>query len=249
MFKLPFARLAHIALLSLVLSQPACAADKKADPHAQLRATLSQHFPQHKVGEIRKTPVAGVWEVMVGSEVVYSDSKGQYVFFGDLVDMKQRQSLTEQRKNEGMKAVFAQLPLDAAIKVVRGKGERKLAVFTDPDCPFCRQLDRVSLKDIDNVTIYYYLLPLDQLHPDARRKSTNVWCAADRAKAWYDLILHDKEAPDAQCDAPLEVAERLAEQLGFKGTPGMFFADGTRVPGAIDGARIEKLLTAAHSAR
>lgn len=249
MLKRNLSLFAHAALLSLVLSQPACAAEKKAAPEETIRAALKQQFPRHTIGEVRKSPLAGIWEVTVGSEVVYSDARGKYVFFGDLVDLPEKRSLTEERKNELMKTVFDQLPLDAAIKVVRGNGERKLAVFTDPDCPYCKQLDRVGLKDIDNVTLYYYLLPLDELHPDARRKSTNVWCAEDRAKAWYDLILNDRQAPDAKCDAPLQVAAQLAERLGFKGTPGLFFADGTRVPGAIDSKRIEQLLEATNNSK
>lgn len=234
-------------LLALVLAQPACAEDKKSSPEAAIRKSLTAQFPNHKVGEIRKSPLAGIYEVSIGSEVVYSDAQGRYVLFGDLMDLSTRTNLSDMRKNEAFKEVFDQLPLNAAIKVVRGKGERRLAVFTDPDCPFCKQLDRVGLRNIDNVTIYYFLLPLDQLHPDARRKSANVWCAPDRAKAWYALMYDDQEAPAATCDVPFDQVAEWAEKLQFRGTPGLFFENGQRVPGAISPENIEKLLTEART--
>lgn len=237
----------RVVLLLLLAAQPACAASKNTDPEKEIRAALTKQFPKHKLGEIRKTPVAGIYEVAVGKEVVYSDSQGKYVLFGDLVNLEKQESLTEERKAELMKTAFAELPLDAAIKVVRGKGERKLAIFTDPDCPYCKQLDRVSLKPLDNVTLYYFLLPLDQLHPDARRKSINVWCSADRAKAWFDLIYEDKEAAEGKCDHPLDKVAATAKELGFGGTPGLLFADGTKVPGAIPTERIEAVFSTVSS--
>lgn len=233
----------RIVLLLLLAIQPACAASKNTDPEKEIRAALTKQFPKHKLGEIRKSPVAGIYEVAVGKEVVYSDAQGKYVFFGDLVNLEKQESLTEERKAELMKTAFAELPLEAAIKVVRGKGERKLAIFTDPDCPYCKQLDRVSLKPLDNVTLYYFLLPLDQLHPDARRKATNVWCSADKAKAWFDLIYDEKEAAEGKCETPLDTVAALAKELGFSGTPGLLFADGTKVPGAIPTDRIEAVFS------
>lgn len=238
-------RLLQAALFAAVVAQPACAAEKKADSEALIRSALVRQFPKHKVGDIRKSPLPGIYEVTVGNEVVYSDAQAKYVFFGDLVDLTSKKSLTEARKNEMMKGAFAELPLDAAIKAVRGNGRRQVAVFTDPDCPYCRQLDNVGLKNITNVTIYYFLLPLDQLHPDARRKSANIWCAPDRARAWFDLMYEGKEAPDAKCEVPFDIVAAQAAKLGFSGTPGLLFADGTRVPGAVDAEKIEQLLDAA----
>lgn len=250
-------RLIQLSVMSLVLAQPACAA-KKDEPaklaapaagvaETTIRAALGKQFPRHTVGEIRKAPVAGLYEVVIGKEVIYTDAQARYVLFGDLVDIQKQQSLTEMRKSEMMKGAFGQLPLADAIKVVRGKGERQMAVFTDPDCPYCKILDQDKLRTIDNVTIYYYLLPLDALHPDARRKSQKVWCSEDRAKAWYDLIYEGKEsAAKEDCATPLDRIQKLARDLGFSGTPGLFFPDGTRVPGAVATEKIEELLNQSH---
>lgn len=237
----------RLLLLAVLAFQPACAASKNADPVKDIRAALTKQFPKHKIGDIRLSPVAGIYEVVVGKEVVYSDNKGKYVFFGDLVNLEKQESLTEIRKTELMKTAFAELPFDAAIKVVRGKGERQLAVFTDPDCPYCKKLDQESLKSIDNITIYYFLMPLDQLHPDAHRKSVNVWCSADRVKAWYDLVYEGKEAAEGKCEHPLDKVAALASTLGFSGTPGLLFADGTKIPGAIPTEKIEAVLSSAHT--
>lgn len=238
----------RLLLLAVLAFQPACAASKNTDPEKDIRAAMTKQFPKHKIGDIRLSPVAGIYEVVVGKEIVYSDNKGKYVFFGDLVNLEKQESLTEIRKAELMKTAFAELPFDAAIKVVRGKGVRQLAVFTDPDCPYCKKLDQESLKSIDNITIYYFLMPLDQLHPDARRKSVNVWCSADRVKAWYDLMYDGKEpAVEGKCETPLDQVAALAGTLGFSGTPGLLFADGTKIPGAIPTEKIEAVLSSAHT--
>jgi thiol:disulfide interchange protein DsbC len=137
------------------------------------------------------------------------------------------------------------LPLDLAIKVVRGNGSRKLAVFSDPDCPFCQKLEREELSQISDVTIYTFLYPLVSLHADATRKSKAIWCAPDRAKAWEDWIVRGQLAKgDASCEAPLEKISELARRLGINGTPMLYFTSGKRLEGAYPAREIEQELAA-----
>jgi thiol:disulfide interchange protein DsbC len=166
--------------------------------------------------------------------VFYTDPKGSVVLIGRAVDLKTKADLSQQRIAELRRVDFAQLPLDKAIVRVKGKGTRKLALFADPDCPFCKEMEP-DLGALDDVTIYTFLLPLPSIHPDAMRKSTLIWCAPDRAKAWDDWMLRAKlpENGNLSCATPiLEVAE-LAKRLNIEGTPGIVFADGELVPGAL----------------
>ena len=159
------------------------------------------------------------------------------------MDLKSHSNLTEQRRSELSTVDFSRLPLDKAIVKVKGDGSRKLAIFTDPDCPYCKQLEK-ELSGVSNVTVYIFLFPLAQLHPDAPRKAKAVWCAADRVKAWDDLMLSGQEppAPKAGCETPIADIARVGEELHINGTPGLIFSNGKLVPGAIPAADIEKLL-------
>lgn len=210
----------------------------------EIKAKLQTEFPKVKVGEVSPTPIDGLYEVVLnGRNVVYVDKNAKYLLDGEMVDLKKKLSLTQQRVQELSKVDFASLPLQDAVKVVRGNGSRKLAVFTDPDCPFCKRLEKEGLKDLTDVTIYQFLMPLAQLHPDAARKSALVWCAPDQAKAWNELMLEDKEpAGDGKCDTPLARVGELAQKLGITGTPGIVFESGKLVPGAIPREQIEKEL-------
>ena len=234
----------------MVLSQPACAAKhtQKQASEDVIRAALQKQFPKHKVGAIHPAVVNGWYEVVMDNhDVIYADTSAKYIFIGNLIDLAQQKSLTEDRQKElqsvNLKPEFDKLPFDDAIKVVRGTGERKLVVFTDPDCPFCKKLDRESLRPITDVTIYYFLYPLDQLHPNSRAKAAKVWCATDRVKAWYDLIYDEKQPDnDGSCPNPMEAIAASAQNLGINGTPGLFFGSGQVVPGAISTEQIEQML-------
>ena len=230
-----------VSLLTLPLL--ACSASA-ADDSAAVKKRFTERFPERNVVSVNATPLNGIYEVvMQGRQIVYTDTRTDFIFVGDMVDVKKRQSLTEQRMNELSKVDWKALPLDLAVKEVRGNGSRSLAVFSDPDCPFCKKLEQDSLAKLDNVTIYTFLLPLTELHPDAARKSAQIWCATDRTAAWLDLMRHNK-APQgaASCDTPLARIQTLAKTLGISGTPGLVFPSGKLVPGAISQAEIEKLL-------
>jgi thiol:disulfide interchange protein DsbC len=143
---------------------------------------------------------------------------------------------------------FSSLPLDLAIRKVKGTGERKLAVFSDADCPFCAKLE-TELKGIDNVTIYTFLYPIDQLHPDAARKSRAIWCAPDRAKAWDDFFVSGKLPDNAgDCKHPVQATAELGRKLRVNATPTLVFADGSVIPGALPAAQLEQQLAQAEAA-
>jgi thiol:disulfide interchange protein DsbC len=237
-------KLFKAALMAVCLAVPAM--NSHADD-ASLRATLQERLPDAKIGQIRPSPVPGLVEVVVnGINVIYTDKKGDLAFVGNVVDLKTKESLTKKRSEELAFVDFSQIPLTQAIVKVKGDGSRKLVVFSDPDCPYCKQLEK-ELAFLDNVTIYVMLYPLEQLHPGARKKSESLWCSSDRAKAWDNLMLYGKEpaAATGECKTPLDEIHALAQRLSITGTPGLVFQNGKLVPGALKTEQIEELLKAA----
>jgi thiol:disulfide interchange protein DsbC len=161
---------------------------------------------------------------------------------GRLVDIRTHENLTDKRIAELSRVEFSTLPLERAIVTVKGSGARKLAVFSDPDCPYCKQLER-ELDGVGDVTIYTFLFPLTSIHPDAERKARLVWCAPDRARAWSELMLLGREPENvATCSSPIAENLRLGEKLSIEGTPGIVFASGRLVPGVIGREQIERYL-------
>jgi thiol:disulfide interchange protein DsbC len=178
--------------------------------------------------------------VTIGSDIVYTDASARYLIQGEVVDLKTGTNLTEQRSNDLNRIRWADLPLNDAIKVVRGKGTRQVAVFADPNCGFCKRLEK-GFQQLDNVTIYTFLVPM--LSADSLTKSQQIWCSSDKVKAWSDWMINN-QAPTGKgdCGNPLERNTALARKLGVTGTPAMFFTDGSRVNGAVPIAQIEKKL-------
>jgi thiol:disulfide interchange protein DsbC len=229
-------------LLILVLAM-----DVRAD-EASLRKAIESAYPKMSITSISKTPYPGIYEVFMGGQLVYTDEKFSFLIAeGHLVDTKTKRDLTGDRLHELSKIDFAKLPLDLAIKVVKGNGNRKLAVFSDPDCPFCKKLEQNELTNINDVTIYTFLLPIDRLHPDAANKSKAIWCATDRSKAWEDWIIFAQlpKHPSTSCDTPLEKIAAFAKKYNISSTPTLFFADGSRLEGAYPSEEIETALNAA----
>lgn len=215
--------------------------------NASLRATLEERMPGARIGNIGPGPVPGLFEVIVnGINVMYTDEKGELAFFGNVVNLQTKDNLTKKRAEELAFVDFSKIPLKQAITKVKGDGSRKLVVFSDPDCPYCKQLEK-ELAFLDNVTIYTMLYPIVELHPDARAKSEAVWCSPDRTKAWDNIMLHGKEpaAAKAKCKTPLDDIQALAKSLNIDGTPGMVFQNGKLVPGTLKTEQIEALLAAA----
>lgn len=240
-------RLALAGVIPALISCSANADNAAGGGTAAVKKAFQQRFSDRKVLAVRTTPVKGIFEVDVqGNQVVYVDQKVDYIFVGDLVDVKNGKSLTEQRQAELSHVAWKRLPLTDAIKEVRGNGARKLAVFTDPDCPFCKRLERESLDGVTNVTIYTFLFPITQLHPDALHKARQIWCSADRQKTWTAFMRDGQEltGPD-NCDTPIERNLALGEKLGIEGTPALIFANGRLVSGAIPKEQLEQALDAA----
>ncbi len=206
---------------------------------AEIRKALGQRIPQFgKIDEIVATPMKGLYEVRVGTDVFYTDAKGNYIIQGELIDTQARRNLTEDRINKLTAIDFSALPLKDAFTIVRGNGKRKIAVFEDPNCGYCKRFEK-DLQNVDNVTVYLFLYPI--LSPDSAEKARNLWCAKDRATAWQDLMVRDKAPEATTCDTGA-VQRNLAfgKKHKITGTPTVLFADGTRVPGAIGAPAIEK---------
>jgi len=211
---------------------------------ANLKKILSERLPSlPKIEEISKTPMPGVFEIRVqGNEIFYADAKGDFLIQGALIDTKQKRNLTEERTEKLSAVAFDSLPLKFAITQVRGNGKRKLVVFSDPNCGYCKRFER-DLQKIDNVTLYHLMYPV--LGEDSRVKSRNIACAKDKAKTWNDWMLQGITPPTVACDNHnIDAIVEFGKKNRINGTPTMFVADGTRVPGAIDAAQIEALLNA-----
>ena len=216
-----------------------------ADPAMIAVATkLKKLYPATNFKEIRSTPMTGIYEVVMGQNIAYVEESGRYFVFGHLFDMREQRDLSEERMTSARQMDFNALPLKDAIITVKGNGKRKMAVFSDPDCPFCKQLES-ALSSVSDVTIYTFLFPLESLHPDARRKAVGVWCSKDRARAWDDLM-HRGTVPTEACeDTPIERNLRLAGELGITGTPTIIFESGASVPGAPKSDQLNRMLGSA----
>ncbi len=210
---------------------------------ATIRKNLGERIPNlPKIDEITKSPMPGLYEVRInGTDIVYTDAEGNYLIQGNLIDTKQRRNLTEERIEKLTAIDFGSLPVKDAFTIVRGDGKRKLAVFEDPNCGYCKRFE-ADLQKVNNVTIHMFMLPI--LGKDSMEKSKNIWCAKDRAKAWNDWMLRDiAPATAAACDtSALTRNVELSKKYKITGTPTLVFADGSRVPGAISAAQLEKFL-------
>lgn len=215
-----------------------------ASPEDTIRQTLNERIPQlTKIDEVRTTPMQGLYEVRVGTDVFYTDAQGNYLIQGELIDTQARRNLTEDRIKALTAVKFSDLPLNDAIKVVQGKGERHIAVFADPNCGYCKRFER-DMQSVDNVTMHVFLIPI--LSPDSVEKSRNIWCAKDQAKAWQDYMLKGEKSTSATCDTKaLERNLAFAHKYKITGTPTIVFTDNTRVPGAISAKDVEKRLSLA----
>jgi thiol:disulfide interchange protein DsbC len=212
---------------------------------ATIRKNLAERLPQlPAINEVSRTPMPGLFEIRVNdNDIYYTDAEGNYLIQGNLIDVRQRRNLTEERVEKLLAIDFNTLPFKDGFTVVRGNGQRKLALFSDPNCGYCKRIER-DLARLDNITIHVFLYPV--LGPGSTEKSRLVWCSRDRAKAWLDLMLKDQMPAANACDTAA-VARNLAfgQKHKIQGTPTLLFADGSRVPGAIDANQIEKQLAAA----
>jgi thiol:disulfide interchange protein DsbC len=207
-----------------------------------IRKNLPERIPQlQKIDEVSKTPINGLYEVRVnGTDIYYTDADANYLLQGSLIDTKQRRNLTEERMDKLTAIAFDKLPFNDAFTTVRGNGKRKIAVFEDPNCGYCKRFEK-DLQKVDNVTVYMFLYPI--LGPDSVEKSKNIWCSKDKNKTWQDWMLQNQIPKLANCEsAAIQRNVEVGHKFKITGTPTLIFQDGSRVPGAIDAAQIEKRL-------
>ena len=228
---------------SIVLGQSGAALPAAQD--AALRKTLAERLPNlPKIDEISRSAMPGVVELRInGFDIVYTDTEGNFLMQGSLIDTKARRNLTEERVEKLTSVNFDALPFKDAFTVVRGNGKRKVAVFEDPNCGYCKRFER-DLQKVDNVTIHMFLYPI--LGVDSVTKSQNIWCSKDKTKAFLDWMVKDTAPVAATCDASaLQRNVEFGKKYRITGTPTLIFADGNRVPGAISAAQVEKFLAEA----
>jgi thiol:disulfide interchange protein DsbC len=213
---------------------------------ATIRKNLAERLPNlPKIDEISKTPIAGLYEIRIGTDVMYVDESGSYIIQGQLIDAKTRVNLTEARVAKLSAIDFASLPLADSVVIKQGNGQRKMAVFADPNCGYCKRFERdlVALKD---VTIYTFLYPI--LGPDSTAKSRDIWCSKDSVKTWRAWMVDGVAPPKitAKCDtAALDRNLEFGQKYRVQGTPAVVFEDGSRVPGAMPLDQVERNLAAA----
>jgi thiol:disulfide interchange protein DsbC len=234
-----------IAALSVLASGAALA-------NEALKKTLQAKVPELTIESVSKSPLPGLYEVVARVDgdtmLFYADEKGQYLIVAERVlDLDAKKNILEERVNRLTGIRFDALPLDMAFKSVKGNGKRRLAVFSDPDCPYCRRLEQ-DLKKLNDVTVYTFLLPIEQLHPAATEKARQVWCSADRQKTWDDLMLNNVSPTGAKsCENPVDKIVAFAEQKRINATPTMILADGTRVSGAKSAGELDRLMNEAEA--
>ena len=232
------------AVLAVLVSAMAVGAFAQEDV---IRKAIARRYPELKaIDEVRKAPVAGLYEIRVnGSDIYYTDANANHLIVGNIYSTRDHVNLTEERVNKLTAITYDKLPFKDSFTIVRGNGERKLVVFEDPNCGYCKRFER-ELQTINNVTVHLFLYPI--LGPDSLEKSKSIWCAKDRAQTWQDWMVREQGLPTtiAMCDTTaLQRNVELGRVFKVTGTPTLFFIDGSRVPGAIDAKQIEKRLSEA----
>jgi thiol:disulfide interchange protein DsbC len=232
------------AALALALALAAFGAAAETAQEANIKKLIQPRIGEGaEVESVTKTPYSGLFEVRVGNEIFYTDAQAKYLFVGRVLDANTTEDFTKARLEAINRIKFSDLPLESAVKTVKGNGKRVIAVFEDPNCGYCKRF-RKTLQEVDNVTVYTFLYNI--LAEDSSVKSKNIWCTADRSKAWDDWMLNGKAAPTApdSCSTPNEKIYNLGRKLKVTGTPTIFFTDGSRIPGAIDARGLESKLAA-----
>jgi len=233
---------AAAALVFALALVPAAFADEAA-----IRKNISERVPDFpKIDEVTKTSIPGLYEIRVGTDILYTDEQGNYIIEGQLIETKTRTNLTEQRVAKLTAIDFKALPLKDAMVWKQGTGERKLVIFADPNCGYCKKFER-DLLNVKDITVYTFLYPI--LGPDSTEKSKQIWCAKDNAKVWRDWMI--KGTPIAEsptCDtSALSRNVALGRKHRINGTPGVVYEDGKMQPGAVGAEAVERQLAASRS--
>lgn len=237
-----FAAMLALAALSFSL-QPAQAQE------ATIRKNIAARLPDFpKIDEVSKTPIPGLYELRIGTEVLYSDEQGNHVIEGNVIDTRSRVNLTQARVNKLSAIDFESLPLKDAMVWKQGNGSRRVAVFADPNCGYCKKFER-DLQQVKDVTVYTFLIPI--LGGDSPEKSANIWCAKDNMRVWREWMIDGKVPPRSMgaCETPIARNMALSRKHKINSTPSVIFEDGTRVPGAVGAEEFEKQLVASSAKR
>ncbi len=237
MHAMNFARLAAASLLAL-------AATNGWANEAVIKKALAERLPGFKVDEVRPTPMPGIWEVRTGSELRYTDPAGNYLIEGEMLDLRAKKNLTEERVAKLTAIEFANLPLKDAVVWKTGTGKRKLAVFADPNCGYCKRFER-TLQELKDVTVYTFVIPI--LGPDSVEKTRAIVCAKDQTTAWRSWMLDGTlpARPEGKCDdSATERNLAFSRRHHINGTPAILFEDGSRAPGALSAEQVERRLQA-----
>ena len=210
---------------------------------AEVKKSMEAFIGAPAVDSVKKTEYGGLYEVVLkNGQLVYTDAKNSFIIDGNVIDTATRRDVTQQRMNQLAAIDFSKLPLDQAVKVVKGKGTRVIATFEDPNCGYCKRLGK-ELEGMDDITVYTFLYPI--LSEDSKTKSDNIWCAKDQGKAWTDWVVGGKEPAGSSCDAGAIARNvELGQSLRISGTPTIFLADGSRIGGYVPRAELEKALSA-----
>lgn len=238
-----FSKLVKLVLAaSLAISGLMTADVAMANPDL-VKKEVEKKFPEVKIERVTKTIYGGLYEIFAGSEILYTDEKVTFLVLGNLIDTQTRNNITEARMQKLTAIKFDDLPLEQAIKLVRGNGSRRMAIFADPNCGYCKRFEQ-DVNQLENVTAYIFTYPI--LSPDSMTKSKSIWCSPDRLKAWQDQMLRG-QAPTAAgtCESPVDKLVALGQRLRINGTPTTFFENGERISGAIPREQIDAKLIAA----
>jgi thiol:disulfide interchange protein DsbC len=229
-------RSAALGITLLALALPVLANE------AAVLNRVRERFPQAFVDKVFATPYPGLYEVLMDNKLFYTDEQLTYILVGNLIDVKSSQNLTQQRLRKLTAIDWKELPLELAIKKVKGDGSRRLAIFSDPMCPHCVTQEK-ELAKITNITIYTFLYPIERLHKGATDRSRAIWCAGDRVKAWDDALLSGNVPKSKPCADPIKKIEAIGAKLKVGSTPTLIFADGTVLTGGVHAQQIEKIFT------
>jgi thiol:disulfide interchange protein DsbC len=226
-------------LLLAALICPAAHADE-----TKVKSILQKNYPQiGNVENVYKAPYLGLYEVVIEGQLFYTDEKAQYLINGNIYDLKTRRNLTEERSRKLFAIEFDKLPLELAVKKVKGNGQRKMAYFTDPNCGWCKKLEH-ELQSVNDVTLYLFLSTYIGGN-DSAEKAQAIWCSKDQGKAWDNLMLNGVQPAPGKCEAPTAQVMELGKKLRVNGTPALIFANGVINPGYMPAAELEKELNGA----
>jgi thiol:disulfide interchange protein DsbC len=221
---------------------------KMGEAELKIKQLLESRLrPGTKVDGVVKTPYMGLYEARIGSELIYTDAKVEYLFAGSVLDAKTMDNLTEERVNQLSSIKWEELPLQNAFKQVNGNGKRQIAYFADPNCGYCKRFEQQALAQLKDTTIHVFVYPI--LSPDSTVKAKSIWCSKDKLKTWNDWMIKG-QAPTASgnCENPIEANQALGQRINVRATPTVFLMNGQKVPGAIPLAQLEKLVAEANVA-